>query len=61
MEADLQRLLRQGVIEPVQFSDWATPIVPVVKGDESVCICGDYRITINQQRGQDRHLPPPTH
>ena len=37
--------VEQGVIEPVQFSDWAAPIVPVVKRDGSIWICGDYKVT----------------
>ena len=42
---ELERLEREGVIEPVQFSDWAAPIVPVVKRDGSIWICGDYKVT----------------
>ena len=30
------------VIRPVQFSDWAALIVPIVKADGSIRICGDY-------------------
>ena len=48
MEAGLERLQKQGIIEPVQFSDWAAPTVPILKNDESVRICGDCKITINQ-------------
>ena len=33
---------------PVPFSEWATPIVPVLKADGSVHICGDYKVTVNQ-------------
>ena len=31
VEKELDRLLSEGIIEPVQFSDWAAPIVPIVK------------------------------
>ena len=48
VEQELNRLQRQGVLTPVAFSDWAAPIVPVLKKDGSVRICGDYRLTVNQ-------------
>ena len=31
VEEELESLVSEGIIEPVQFADWATPIVPVVK------------------------------
>ena len=34
------------MLEKVEFSEWATTIVPVLKTDGSVRICGDYRMTI---------------
>ena len=33
IEQDLERLERAGTIEPVQYSEWAAPIVPVTKSD----------------------------
>ena len=41
VESELERLQQAGVIEPVQFAEWSAPIVPVLKKDGSLRICGD--------------------
>ena len=48
IEKELERLELAGIITPVQFSEWAAPIVPVVKADGSIRICGDYKLTLNR-------------
>jgi len=35
------------IIEKVQYSEWATPIVVVKKKDNSLRICADFRYTVN--------------
>ncbi|XP_043911581.1 uncharacterized protein K02A2.6-like [Protopterus annectens] len=48
VEFELERLTKQGIIEPVKFAEWAAPIVPVLKPDGTVRICVDYKLTVNQ-------------
>ena len=48
VDKELQRFQEAGVINLVDFSEWVAPIVPVLKYDGFLCICGDYRVTINQ-------------
>ena len=59
VEEELTRLQADGIIDPLQFSDWAAPIVPVMKGDgKSVRICGDFKQTVNQASKVDRYPIP---
>ena len=58
IEAELERLQKQGIIEPVQFTEWAAPIVPVVKSNESVRICGDHKVSVNRVAKRDKYPLP---
>ena len=49
------RLEKEGIIQARQFADWAAPIVPVVKSNDSVRICGDYKVTANIAMKVDTH------
>ena len=35
-------------MELVDISEWATPIVPVLKGKNEIRICGDFKLTLNR-------------
>ncbi|CAL9701112.1 unnamed protein product [Knipowitschia caucasica] len=47
VEAELDRLEADGILSKVDWSPWATPIVPVAKKSGAVRVCGDFKITIN--------------
>ena len=54
VETELERLQGGGVIRPV--TDWATPIVPVLKSSGEIRICGDYKLTVNMAAKVDNTL-----
>ncbi|XP_049294182.1 uncharacterized protein K02A2.6-like [Anopheles funestus] len=47
VEQELDRLVKMNVITPVDYSDWAAPIVVVRKSSGKIRICGDYSTGLN--------------
>ena len=59
VEEELDRLLAEGIVEPVEYADWAAPVVAVLKSNrKSVCLCGDFCMTINPVAKLHRHPIP---
>ena len=58
-EKALDKLEAEGIIEKVDYSDWASPTVPVLKPSGDLRICGDYSVTINKCSDLE-HYPIPT-
>jgi len=58
IDHELDRLESEGLVERVKYSKWASPIVPVLKSDGSVRICGDYKSTFNQAAVVDQYPIP---
>ncbi|GFQ85833.1 retrovirus-related Pol polyprotein from transposon 412 [Trichonephila clavata] len=58
VENEIDRLEKEGIIEKVESSEWATPIVPVVKTDGSIRLCADYSVTLNPNLIVPQHPLP---
>ncbi|XP_055622467.1 uncharacterized protein K02A2.6-like [Toxorhynchites rutilus septentrionalis] len=60
VEEELDRLERLDIISPVNFSDWAAPIVVVKKPGGKVRVCADYSTGLNAALETNNHpLPTP--
>ena len=58
IEKTLETMVKEGTLEPVQYSQWATPTVNILKGNGEVRICGDYKITVNKVAHTDLYPIP---
>ena len=43
VEDELERLQKEGILSPVELGEWAAPIVPLLKPNNTIRICGDYK------------------
>ena len=58
VKIEIERNVAAGVLERVDTSPWATPIVPIRKSNGTFRICGDFKVTINPQMLVDQHPLP---
>lgn len=56
METEI-RLENEGSWEK-DYSDWAAPLVPIVKDNDQVRLCGGYKVTLNSQLQVAQHTWP---
>jgi len=48
LETKLEKLQAEGILKPVERSEWATPLVIVPKSNGKIRVCGGFKLTINQ-------------
>ena len=54
----MTRLEKDSILSKVEYSEWATPIVPVVKRNGSVRVCGDFKVSVKSVlRAEQYPLP----
>ncbi|XP_055604564.1 uncharacterized protein K02A2.6-like [Uranotaenia lowii] len=59
MAQELDNMENLGIISKCNTSLWGTPLVPVLKSDGSLRLCGDYKVTVNREVKDVKH-PLPT-
>jgi len=60
LEKEIERLVKADVLTQVEQSEWATPVVPVVKSNGDIRFCGDFKLTVNPHLIVDSHpIPKP--
>ncbi|KAL3988098.1 5-hydroxytryptamine receptor 3 [Sarotherodon galilaeus] len=42
VDEEIDRLLKEGIISPVKYAEWAAPVVPLLKPTGTIRLCGDY-------------------
>ena len=60
IDSELDRLISNDVLRPTEHSEWATPIVPLVKPNGEIRICGNYKLTVNKEAKCNIHPLPTT-
>ena len=59
VEGELNRLVTEGTLEPVDYANWAAPKVAMMKSDQkSMRVCGDFRMTVNPVSKLNRYPIP---
>ncbi|XP_055918587.1 uncharacterized protein K02A2.6-like [Eupeodes corollae] len=58
VRTEINRLVSQNILKPVNSSEWAAPIVVVKKQNGKIRICADFKVTVNPQIEIDRYPIP---
>ena len=56
-DIELDRLVANGTLTPIENSEWATPTVVVSKACSKVRICGDFKVRVKPVAEKDRQTP----
>lgn len=57
-EFELDRLVKEGILIPVKYSEWASPLVIVPKANNTIRLCMDCSVSLNKAI-ETEHYPLP--
>lgn len=55
---EIDRLLKESIISPVKYAEWAALVVPILKPIGTVRLCGDYKLTVNTVASLEQYPIP---
>ena len=58
IDEEIDRLLKEGIISPVKYAEWAAPVVPLLKPTGNIRLCGDYKLTVNTVASLEQYPIP---
>ncbi|XP_065356388.1 uncharacterized protein LOC135950789 [Calliphora vicina] len=58
VEKEIDNLVRMNILQPVGYCEWGTPIVPIVKKNGGIRICGDFKVTLNPYLNVEKYPLP---
>lgn len=47
VKTEINRLVSSNILVPIDYSEWVTLIIPILKSNGTVKMCNDFKITTN--------------
>lgn len=55
VDLELERFVQEGILEPVEYCEWASQVAIVRKKNGSIRLCGDFKVSINEHIEANQH------
>ena len=52
---EIDRLVELGILEPMKFSPWGTPVMPIRKKGGSIRLCGNYKKMVSRETNTETY------
>lgn len=58
IDEEIDSLIELNIISPASSTEWGTPVVPIIKPNGKIRLCGDYKTTLNRFLVEVKHPLP---